>query len=107
MFGTTRRTLVIILLRGGVFFAMVLSIFFGMVGTVGAQKNTYPRLSNYYLAWQLTDADVTALAKWDVVILDMENQVTSPDKPKITRDYIVCQSGDSLYFHPLLNLGEG
>lgn len=58
----------------------------GLVLPVLAQKDTYPRLANYYLAWQLKDEDVVLLAKWDVVILDMENQVTNPEKIKKLRE---------------------
>jgi hypothetical protein len=70
---------------------VVLSIFlcfFGLgqgIETVLAQKQTYPRLANYYLAWRLSEQDVEVLAKWDVVILDMENQVTNPEALKKLR----------------------
>jgi len=40
-------------------------------------KPTYPRLANYFLKWRLSDEEATALAKWDLIILDMENQETS------------------------------
>ncbi|KKS72875.1 MAG: hypothetical protein UV42_C0003G0004 [Candidatus Magasanikbacteria bacterium GW2011_GWE2_42_7] len=37
-----------------------------------------PKTANYYLHWSLTAQEVTTLAKWDIVILDMENQITNP-----------------------------
>ncbi|MFA5163333.1 MAG: putative glycoside hydrolase [Patescibacteria group bacterium] len=39
--------------------------------------NSFPRLANYFLHWQLDDEKAQALAKWDVLVLDMETQVTS------------------------------
>ena len=41
-------------------------------------KPTYPRLVNYFLKWQISDSEATQLAKWDVVILDMEVAKNSP-----------------------------
>ena len=40
----------------------------------------YPKLANIFYAWQLTDADVVELATWDVVLLDMDQQVRNPEK---------------------------
>ncbi len=40
----------------------------------------YPKKANYFLSWSLTDKNVRELAKWDVLILDMENQVNNPEK---------------------------
>ncbi|PIT95219.1 hypothetical protein COT98_00695 [Candidatus Falkowbacteria bacterium CG10_big_fil_rev_8_21_14_0_10_39_9] len=40
-----------------------------------AQENvsrTYPRLANYFLKWTIEDSEVEELAKWDLLILDME-----------------------------------
>jgi len=48
-------------------------------------RDSYPRLANYYLKWSLTDADAKQLAKWNVVVLDMENQENSPDQIKEIR----------------------
>ncbi|MFZ2189858.1 MAG: putative glycoside hydrolase [Candidatus Magasanikiibacteriota bacterium] len=38
----------------------------------------YPKKANYFLKWHLTDTEAVQLSKWDLVVLDMENQVTSP-----------------------------
>jgi hypothetical protein len=40
-------------------------------------KTTYPRLANYFLKWEISDEDAKELAKWDLLILDMETQETS------------------------------
>lgn len=37
-----------------------------------------PRKANYYLAWQIPASKVAELSKWELLILDMETQVTSP-----------------------------
>ncbi len=42
----------------------------------------YPKIANYFLSWSLRDKDVYNLAKWDVLILDMENQINNPEKIK-------------------------
>jgi hypothetical protein len=39
--------------------------------------SSYPRLANYFLQWQITDAEVPALAKWNLLIVDMEAQENS------------------------------
>lgn len=44
----------------------------------------FPRKANYYLSWELIDNRVRELAKWDVVILDMEVQ-TQPEIMKKLR----------------------
>ena len=43
----------------------------------GAVKDTYPKLANYYLRWDIPNTEVEDLAKWDVLILDMEVQHNS------------------------------
>ncbi len=62
--------------------AMWLGVFvlsFGLVATqVGQARDGYPKLANYFLHWELTESDVQSLARWDVVVLDMENQVRNP-----------------------------
>lgn len=44
-----------------------------------AQTNT-PRLANYFLKWSISDSEVIELSKWDLLILDMENQVNNPER---------------------------
>ena len=40
-------------------------------------QKDYPRLSNYFLRWEISDAEARELAKWDLLILDMEIQENS------------------------------
>lgn len=56
-----------------------LSVPFGL-GQAVILKSTFPRLSNYFLSWELSDEQATELAKWDLVILDMEHQVKNKEK---------------------------
>ena len=37
----------------------------------------FPKRANYFLPWRISDAEARQLAKWDLLILDMETQVTS------------------------------
>ncbi len=46
----------------------------------------YPRIANYFLSWKLTEADAEALAKWDVIILDMEVSENSPDELALIKE---------------------
>jgi len=49
-------------------------------------KNTYPKLANYFLKWTITDSEVKELAKWDLLILDMEVQENSQTQLKKIRE---------------------
>ncbi|MFH1668187.1 MAG: putative glycoside hydrolase [Candidatus Komeilibacteria bacterium] len=40
-------------------------------------QTDYPKLANYYLKWQISETEAIELAKWDLLILDMQNQFTS------------------------------
>ena len=51
--------------------------------TQGVDK--YPRLANYYLSWELSEATVQELAKWDLVVLDMEVGETNPERVRELR----------------------
>jgi hypothetical protein len=62
-----------ILLLAGAFAWPVSS--FAITGTV---KDSYPRLANYYLRWEIPNTEVENLAKWDVLVMDMEAQHNSP-----------------------------
>ena len=46
----------------------------------------YPRLANYFLHWELSDFEAEQLAKWDLIILDMEVSQNSPDKIRKIRE---------------------
>jgi hypothetical protein len=43
----------------------------------------YPRLANYFLRWEIKDSEVSELAKWDLLILDME--VSENSRPQLER----------------------
>jgi len=62
---------------------LILSLFC-VVPTMAASE-TSPRLANYFLHWTLNDAQATELARWDLVILDIENQYRNPDLLKKMR----------------------
>ncbi len=54
---------------------------YGTVVSVSvAYTETYPKTANYFLKWSITDAEMRELAKWDLLVLDMENQVTNPER---------------------------
>ena len=57
----------------------ILSIFVMPYGT-SAIGDAYPKKANYFLKWSLNDDEVKELSKWDLLVLDMENQVTNPEK---------------------------
>ncbi|PIZ96005.1 MAG: hypothetical protein COX80_02620 [Candidatus Magasanikbacteria bacterium CG_4_10_14_0_2_um_filter_33_14] len=59
-------------------FVLVFSFVFFQSGSVVAKTNS-PKLANYYLRWDLNDQQVNELAKWDLVVLDMEVQVNHAD----------------------------
>ncbi|MBI2551955.1 FG-GAP repeat protein [Candidatus Uhrbacteria bacterium] len=48
-------------------------------------KPTFPRLANYFLHWTISEEEARELAKWDLLILDMEVQYRSPEALKIIR----------------------
>jgi len=41
--------------------------------------HVFPRTANYFLNWSLTESQARELAKWDLVILDMEVQEQRPE----------------------------
>jgi len=44
-----------------------------------AAKNGFPRRANYFLKWQISEAEVRDLAKYDLLVLDMEIQARQPE----------------------------
>lgn len=48
-------------------------------------KNTFPRLTSMYLEWEIPASAVESLAKFDLLILDMETQKRSPENIKKIR----------------------
>jgi hypothetical protein len=61
-------------------FILVLALIFLVafqVQPVEAVKPNFPRRANYFLHWQIDGATAKELSKWDLLVLDMETQVTS------------------------------
>lgn len=69
------------------YFISILCLFFLFSNSALASgpKSTFPRLANYYLKWELNEAEARKLAQWDVLVLDMETQENSPDKLRLIR----------------------
>jgi len=61
---------------------LALILFAGSAGAARAAQGIKgsPRIINLYLDWQMRDEDLPALAKWDVVVLDADQQARYPDK---------------------------
>ena len=57
--------------------------FFARAATL---KSTYPRLANYFLKWEISDQEAQELAKWDLLVLDMETQENSPEQLRKIRE---------------------
>ncbi len=59
-----------------------LGLFLNLASPAFAARGTQqpPKLLNLYFDWQIPDADLQNLAKWDVVVLDMDQQVRFPDR---------------------------
>ncbi len=57
------------------FYFFILVFFLFPLKTFAA--SSYPRTANYYLRWELTKTDATQLARYDLLILDMEVQEKS------------------------------
>lgn len=74
-----RRSLFI--LFAGIISAVVLYLFILFPGgySISFPVHSAPRKANYYLAWDISSAKVAELAKWDLLILDMEIQINNPD----------------------------
>ncbi|MCX6739811.1 MAG: putative glycoside hydrolase [Candidatus Parcubacteria bacterium] len=59
---------------------------FVLPGQTLAQSDTgYPKIANYYIAWDVSDEQAKELAKWDVVILAPQAAERNPDLIDIIR----------------------
>jgi len=58
-------------------FILIIVCFWPFASRAAVLKSTYPRLANYFLKWEISDAEAKELAKWDLLILDMEMQENS------------------------------
>lgn len=68
------------------------------------EKSDYPKIANYFLKWTIADYEARELAKWDLLVLDMEVQVNSRQNLKKIREinpniiilaYITSQEADA------------
>ncbi len=64
----------------------LLVVFCSTFFQIPVHANTAPKKANYFLKWSITDFEMQELAKWDLLILDMENQITNPSKLKKIRE---------------------
>jgi len=71
-----------------IFLVLVFICFFIGAKDVGAvyEKDVYPKLANYFLKWTIADYEVNELAKWDLLVLDMEVQINSKSNLKKIRE---------------------
>ncbi|MFA5109542.1 MAG: putative glycoside hydrolase [Patescibacteria group bacterium] len=65
---------------------LIVIFFWPFVSRAAVLKNTYPRLANYFLKWEISDFEARELAKWDLLILDMEVQENSRAQLKKIRE---------------------
>jgi len=64
----------------------IIGVFWPLWSRAAVLKSVYPRLANYFLKWEISDDEATELAKWDLLILDMETQLNSrPQLEKIRK----------------------
>lgn len=59
---------------------LFLFFFFPLVSRAAILPASYPRTANYFLRWEISDAEARELAKWNLLILDMEVQENSRDQ---------------------------
>ncbi len=62
--------------------AMCLSVSFTFLSTSAEE---FPKTANYFLKWSMTAAEMEELSKWDVLVLDMEQQIQNPQYLKELR----------------------
>jgi len=74
------------------FYRAICAIFIGLYCSVlvfgqpnALSQDRYLRRANYYLRWDISDSQAQQLAKWDLLILDMETQLTSASQLKKIR----------------------
>lgn len=60
----------------GIFLFILFCLPFNWVQAL-KEKNVFPKKANYFLKWEITDAEAVQLAKWDLLVLDMETQEKS------------------------------
>lgn len=66
-----------------IYFIFVLLLW--QLPVLAVSDNSFPRLANYYLKWELNETEAKELSRWDLLILDMEVQVKSANLLKKIR----------------------
>lgn len=67
-------------------FAIFLAVFLVFPNSSALSRKTeFPKIANYFLKWTIEDHEVPALAKWDLLVLDMEVQENSRENLKKIR----------------------
>jgi len=65
--------------------SLIILAFLLLLPQLAFADESYPRLANYFLKWELNETEARELSKWDVVILDMENQENNPELIRLMR----------------------
>lgn len=66
--------------RAGIVCILIAMLVSASPASAARGLQTSPKLLNLFLDYLITDADVDALAKWDLIVLDMDQQFQFPDK---------------------------
>lgn len=64
---------------------LIVFLFCPLNSRAAVLKNGYPRLANYFLHWEISDAEASELAKWDLLVLDLETAASSQAQIKKIR----------------------
>lgn len=65
---------------------IALAFFWPLSTRAAALKADYPRLANYFLKWEISNQEASELAKWDLLVLDMETQENSREQIQKIRE---------------------
>ncbi|MDD5031626.1 MAG: putative glycoside hydrolase [Patescibacteria group bacterium] len=74
--------LLVIIISAFFFLPSPASAFFGKV-----KEDKNPKLANYFLKWEISEEEAKELARWDLLVLDMEVQENSRDNLKKIREH--------------------
>ena len=66
--------------------AMIIAPLFFIEGA-SLNHNQYPKLANLFFRWDITPAEAKDLARWDILIIDMEVQTYSPESLELLKKY--------------------
>ncbi len=79
-------------IKKNIFVIICLAFMFLFIGEADAfigkiKENNNPKLANYFLQWTIDEEEAKELAKWDLLVLDMEVQENSLENFKKIREY--------------------